>query len=321
MKCVVYNGTGGTEVISIEERPDPAPGRFEVLIAPTFSGMNPADVLQRYGKHPAPTGWPTDVPGLEVGGTIVAVGDGVSGFEVGQRAMGLVGGGGHASKVVAYERDLAHVPDRLDDIQAASVPEAFLTAYDAIVHQCGLAAGDTLLVNGASGGVGTAAVQIARSMNVKVIASVRSESVRAKVEALGVEALAPEQALARAKELGGADVVLELVGGVNLPEDLTALALRGRIIIVSGGKETDPVLSLRELMSRRASVIGTGLRRRPAEQKAALLQDFVKRVVPLLASGEITPIVDRSFPIEDAADAFDALAKPGKFGKLLLEVG
>jgi NADPH:quinone reductase-like Zn-dependent oxidoreductase len=320
MKCVVYHGTGGREVIAVEERPDPTPGRFEVLIAPSYSGMNPADVLQRQGKHPAPAGWPKDIPGLEVAGRITAIGDGVSAFEVGDRAMGLVGGGGHASAVVAYERDLMPIPEILDDIHAASVPEAFLTAYDAIVLQCGLAAGDTLLVNGASGGVGTAAVQIGRSLKAKVIASVRSESVRSKVAALGAEALGSEEAFERVRELGGADVVLELVGGANVPEDIASLALRGRVIIVGGSKGGDPVLSLRDLMSKRATVIGTGLRRRPPEQKAALAQNFAKRVLPLLASGEITPIVDRSFPIEQAADAFDALAQPGKFGKLLLQV-
>ena len=320
MKCVVYRGAGGPEVVAVEERPDPVPGRFEVLIAPTYSGLNPADVLQRHGKHPVPAGSPKDVPGLEVAGTIVAVGDGVSAFEVGERAFGLVGGGGHASRVVAHERDLARVPEVLDDLHAAAVPEAYLTAYDAIVSQCGLAAGDTLLVNGASGGVGTAAVQMARSMHVNVVASVRTEGLRARVAALGATALSPEQAFAHVRELGGADVILELVGGVNVPDDLTSLALRGRIIMVAGGSENDPVVSLRELMGRRAHLIGTGLRRRPLEQKAALMQDFAKRVLPLMASGEITPIVDRSFPIEQASDALAALAVPGKFGKLLLQV-
>jgi NADPH2:quinone reductase len=319
MKCVVYRGTGGREVIAVEERPDPVPSKFEVLIAPTFSGMNPADVLQRMGKHPIPAGSPTDVPGLETAGTIVAVGDGVSGFKIGDRAMGLVGGGGHASKVVAHERELMAVPEILDDLHAASVPEAFLTAYDAIVLQSGLRAGDVLLVNGASGGVGTAAVQMARSLDVTVVASVRSESVRAKVAALGVEALGGPEAFARVRELGGADVVLELVGGMNVPDDISSLALRGTVILVAG-KGDDPVLSMSDLMSRRGRVIGTGLRRRPLEEKATLTQDFAKRVLPLIASGEITPIVDRSFPIEQAADAFDALAEPGKFGKLLLEV-
>ncbi len=320
MKCVVYRGVGGRELVAVEERPDPSPGRFEVLIAPTHSGLNPADVLQREGKHPPPPGWPTDVPGLEVGGTIVAVGDGVSAFAVGDRVFGLVGGGGHASRVVAYERDLARVPDRIDDEHAAAIPEAYLTAYDAIVSQCRLAPGDVLLVNGASGGVGTAAVQIARCMGVKVVASVRTEGLRPRVAELGATALGSEEAYARVRELGGADVVLELVGGINVPEDIASLALRGRVIIVGGGKGGDPVVKLGDLMGRRAHLIGTGLRRRPPEQKAALMQDFAKRVLPLLASGEITPIVDRSFPIEQAADALDALAEPGKFGKLLLQV-
>jgi NADPH2:quinone reductase len=319
MKCVVYRGTGGREVITIEERPDPAPGLFEVLIRPTHSGMNPADVLQRMGKHPVPAGSPKDVPGLEVAGTVVAVGDGVADFKVGDRAMGLVGGGGHAGLVVANERELMRVPDVLDDLQAAAVPEAYLTAYDAIVSQSGLRMGDVLLVNGASGGVGTAAVQIARSLHATVIASVRSESVRPKVAALGAEALGREEAFARVRELGGADVVLELVGGMNVPDDILSLALKGTVILVAG-KGDDPVLSMGELMSRRGHVVGTGLRRRPLEEKAALTQDFAKHVLPLIASGEITPIVDRTFPIEQAADAFDALAVPGKFGKLLLQV-
>jgi NADPH:quinone reductase len=320
MKCVVYRGTGGPEVVAVEERPDPTPGRFEVLITPRFSGMNPADVLQRMGKHPIPAGSPKDVPGLEVAGTIVAVGDGVSAFAVGDRAMGLVGGGGHASAVVAHERELMRVPERLDDLHAAAVPEAYLTAYDAIVLQSGLRAGDVLLVNGASGGVGTAAVQMARSMHVHVVASVRNEAVRAKVAALGAEALGGEEAFARVRELGGADVVLELVGGMHLPQDIACLALRGTVILVAG-KGDDPVLSMGDLMSRRGHIVGTGLRRRPLEEKAALTQDFAKRVLPLMDSGEITPIVDRSFPIEQAVEAFDALMQPGKFGKLLLEVG
>jgi NADPH:quinone reductase-like Zn-dependent oxidoreductase len=320
MKCVVYRGTGGREVIAIEERPDPIPSKFEVLIAPTYSGMNPADVLQRLGKHPIPPGSPRDIPGLEVAGTILAIGEGVSAFAVGDRAMGLVGGGGHASRVVAHERELMPIPDALDDLHAAAVPEAFLTAYDAMVSQSGLRGGDVLLVNGASGGVGTAAVQMGRSLHAQVVASVRSESVRAKVAALGVEALGGAEAFARVRELGGADVVLELVGGMNLPEDVSSLALRGTVILVAG-KGDDPVLSMSDLMSRRGHVIGTGLRRRPLEEKAALTQDFATHVLPLLASGEITPIVDRTFPIEQAADAFDALAEPGKFGKLLLELG
>src|SRR5947209_18397871 len=156
MRCVVFNGTGGNEVVSVESRPDPAPGKFEVLIATEYAAINPADVHQREGRHPAPAGSPPDIPGLEVAGTVVARGDSVTSFDVGDRVFGLVGGGGLADRVVAHERELAPVPGILDEAAAASVPEAFITAFDALWMQAGLAPGDTLLVNGASGGVGTA---------------------------------------------------------------------------------------------------------------------------------------------------------------------
>ena len=211
------------------------------------------------------------------------------------------------------------VPDMLDDLHAAAVPEAYLTAYDAMVSQSGLRGGDVLLVNGASGGVGTAALQMGRSLHARVVASVRSESVRAKVAALGVEALGRERGVRAGARARRRRCRARARRRHELPGGRPSLALRGTVILVAG-KGDDPVLSMGELMHRRGHVIGTGLRRRPLEEKAALTQDFAKHVLPLLASGEITPIVDRTFPIEHAADAFDALAEPGKFGKLLLEV-
>ena len=211
------------------------------------------------------------------------------------------------------------VPEILDDLHAAAVPEAYpdgvrrhRLAVGPRPRRCPARErrerrrGNRCAADGALA---------ARA----VVASVRSDGVREKVAALGVEALGREQAFARVRELGGADVVLELVGGMNVPEDVSSLALRGTVILVAG-KGEDPVLAMGELMGRRGRVIGTGLRRRSLEEKAALTQDFAKRMLPLIASGEITPIVDRSFPIEQAAEAFDALAEPGKFGKLLLEV-
>ena len=185
-----------------------------MVIAPRYAGVNPADVLQREGKHPVPPGSPTDVPGLEVAGRVVAVGDGVTAFAVGDRAFGLVGGGGHAERVVANEREVVRVPDALDDRAAAATPQAFLTAFDAIVLQAGLVSGDVLLVNGASGGVGTAAVQIAhahgrdggreRAVGASTAAARRGAGRRG--------AAAPTRRFARVGELGGADVILELVG-------------------------------------------------------------------------------------------------------------
>jgi len=321
VRCVVYTGVGGREVVAIEERPDPVPGRFEVLVAPAFAGVNPADVLQREGRHPVPAGSPADVPGLEVAGVVTACGDAVSACAPGDRVFGLVGGGGLADRVIAHERELVRVPDALDDAGAAAVPEAFLTAFDAICLQAGLGAGDTLLVNGGNGGVGTAAVQIGRMMGARVVANVRAAALRPRVAELGATALPAEEAFAHVRELGGADVVLELVGDVHMAENIPALARGGRLILVGARPGAQATLDLRDLMSRRAHVIGTTLRTRPIEQKALLAQAFGRRIVPALADGRVRPVVDRVFPLADARDALDHVRVPGKLGKVLLSLG
>lgn len=320
MRCVVFRGVGGREVMAIEDRPDPVPSAFEVVIAPRYSGVNPADVLQREGRHPVPPGSPTDIPGLEVAGTVVAIGSAVTAFAVGDRGFGLVGGGGHATLVVGQERELLKVPDPLADDAAAATPEAFLTAFDAVVLQAGLGSGDTLLVNGGSGGVGTAAVQIGSALGARVVASVRTERHRPAVAALGAEALSADEAFQRIKELGGADVILELVGGPHMDANVGALARGGRLMLVAAKPGEEAQVVLRDLMMRRAHLIGTTLRTRPPEEKAQLTQTFGRRILPMLAAGTIAPVVDRSFPLEDAAEAFDAVREPGKFGKLLLEM-
>jgi NADPH:quinone reductase len=320
MRCVVYDGHGGPEVVAVRDRDEPRPGRFEVVIAPVFAGLNPADVLQREGRHPVPVGSPPDVPGLEVAGAVVAVGEAVSAHRLGDRVFGLVGGGGLAQRVVAHEREVVPVPDALDDAEAAATPEAFVTAFDALCCQAGLGTGDTLLINGAGGGVGTAAAQLGSALGARVIASVRSDSVRPRVAALGVEALAVDDAFARARELGGADVILELVGAPHMAGNLEALAPLGRILIVAAKPGDEATISLRDLMATRGRLLGTTLRTRPAEQKGALMQAFAKRVVPLLQRRTVRPVVDRVFALDDAVEALDAVRRPGKFGKLLLAV-
>lgn len=321
MRCVVFSGAGGPEVVSVSERSEPEPGRFELVIAPRFAGLNPADVLQREGRHPIPPGAPADVPGLEVAGTVVAVGDAVTAHAVGDRVFGLVGGGGLAERVLASEREVVPVPAALDDAGAAAVPEAFVTAFDALCRQAGLAAGDTLLVNGAGGGVGTAAVQLGVALGARVIAGVRADPVRPRVAALGATALTPAEAFERVSELGGADVVLELVGAAHMARNLEVLASQGRIVVVGASPGDTATIGLRELMSARGRLLGTTLRTRPAEQKGTLMQAFAKRVVPLLADGAVRPVVDRMFALDDVGAALDAVRQPGKFGKLLLAVG
>ncbi len=242
-------------------------------------------------------------------------------FGVGDRVFGLVGGGGHADRVVAHERELARVPETLDPELAASTPEAFITAFDALCVQAGLGAGDRLLVNGASGGVGLAAVQLGHILGAQIVANVRSETRREAVAALGATALGADEAFALMQELGGADIVLELVGGVHMPQNLEALALGGTIMIVAGKPGDEAVLSIRDVMGKRARMIGTTMRRRALEQRATLIQQFARRVVPLLAQGRVTPIVDRVFALDAATEAFDYVRQPGKLGKVLLQTG
>ncbi len=315
MHAIVLHGTE----LRLEERPDPVPGSNDLVVAQPFAALNPADLAQRAGRYPAPPGAPQDVPGLEVCGRVVALGDAVLGRQLGDRVFGLVGGGGLADRVAVHERHVVVVPERLDDREAAAVPEAFLTAHDAIVTQAGLGPGDVLLVNGANGGVGTAAVQIGRLVGARVIASVRSEAARERLAELGAEAVAPDDAGGRVRDAGGADVVLELVGGSNLPGDLDALATKGRIVVVGTGAGDEAALLLRALMSRRARILGTMLRARPLEEKAAAVQAFGHQVVPALAEGRLRGLVDRVFPAAHVDEAFAYMAQPGKFGKVLVE--
>ncbi|MDX6551599.1 MAG: NADPH:quinone reductase, partial [Gaiellales bacterium] len=222
-------------------------------------------------------------------------------------------------RVVVHERHVAAVPDRFDAQEAAAVPEAFITAHDAAFTQAGLAPGEWLLVNGASGGVGTAAVQLGAATGARVLANARSATATERLAQLGAEPVTNDSVLERARELGGVDVVLELVGARNVPLNIDVLRVKGRIMIVGTGAGADADLSLRGLMAKRASITGTHLRARPLEQKAVAVQAFAHSVVPLLADGRVKPIVDRVFPVEQAVEAFDYLAAPGKFGKVLLE--
>ncbi|HEV3402721.1 MAG TPA: zinc-binding dehydrogenase [Gaiellaceae bacterium] len=314
MRAIVIAG----EQLRLETRPDPVPGGSEVVVAVEYAALNPADLAQRAGRYPAPPGSPQDVPGLEVAGHVVTCGEQVRDWQIGDRVFGLVGGGGLADRVVAHERHVVRVPERLDEQEAAAVPEAFVTAHDAVVVQAGLRVGDILLVNGASGGVGTAAVQIARLAGARVFAAARSDDARRRLAELGVQAAEPDEAFRLVLSNGGADVVLELVGAPNLAADLEALATKGRVMIVGTGAGAEAPLSLRALMGRRGRILGTMLRARPLEEKAAAVQAFGHEVLPFLADGRAVGIVDRVFPSEQAAEAFDYLAQPGKFGKVLL---
>ncbi len=304
MKAVTFAGAGGNEVVSLQERADPVPGSDEVVVAARFAGVNWADVAQRQGFYPPPPGSPQDIPARA--------------WHAGDRVFGLVGGGGLADRVVVHERHVAAVPGNLADDVAAAVPEAYITAHDAVFTQCGLQLGETLLVNGANGAVGSAAARLGLAAGARVVANVRSpDSARALADE-GALVVTPDDAAERVAALGGADVVLELIGAPNLDLGFGALATKGRIVIVGTGAGEQAGISLRTLMAKRASLRGTMLRARPVEEKAAAVQAFARSVVPLLAAGRALPEIDRVFPAAEAAAAFDYLAKPGKTGKILL---
>jgi NADPH2:quinone reductase len=299
----------------VEERPDPEPGRGEVLVRVRGAGINGADMLQRAGGYPAPPGSPPDIPGLELAGEVSALGPGARRFGDGDRVMALVGGGGQAELAVVHERAAMPVPQNLDWPQAGGLAEVFTTAHDAIFTQAGLRPGERLLVHGAAGGVGTAAVQLGRAMGARVTATVRREEHRAEVKKLGGNAISPEGF----GDSGPYDVILELVGASNLAENLNSLALGGRIAVIGVGG-TGPVaeINLVAVMQKRARIHGSTLRARPLEEKAICARRVEKEVLPGFEDGTLTVPVANTYPLEDAEAAYERFAAGGKLGKVVL---
>src|SRR3954451_5895504 len=239
--------------VAIAEHPDPEPAKGEILIAVYAAGLNGADMLQRKGAYPAPPGDPQDIPGLELAGEVVATGPGATRFAEGDRVMAVVGGGGQAELATVHERAAMPVPDALEWPAAGGFPEVFTTANDAIFTQAGLQPGERLLVHGAAGGVGTAAIQLGRAAGARVTATVRNERLRPEVEKLGATAIDPEGF----EDHGPFDVVLELVGGPNMPGNLQALETGGRIAVIGVGAGPKAELNLLALMGKRARIHGS----------------------------------------------------------------
>jgi putative PIG3 family NAD(P)H quinone oxidoreductase len=302
------------EQILVEEHPDPAPQAGEVLVRVRAAGINGADILQARGRYPAPAGAPADIPGLEFAGEVEACGPGVQRFEPGERVMAVVAGGGQAERITVHERLVLPVPDELDWEAAGGVPEVFTTAHDALFTQGGLRPGERLLVHGAAGGVGSAAVQLGHMAGARVTATVRDEVARERIAALGVRAVAPEGF----EELGPFDVVLELVGAPNFPGNLKALAERGRICTIGIGAGAKVELNLGILLAKRASIMGSTLRSRSLEDKAAAARLVEKSVLPGFASGDLIVPVAATFPLDRAAVAYERFKAGAKFGKVVI---
>lgn len=323
MRAVVITEPGGPEVLRVLEVTRPEPGPEEVLVRVAASGLNRADLLQRRGGYSAPAGSPDDIPGMEFSGTVEVLGPGASRWKVGDRVMGIVGGGAYAEWVACHEGSAMAVPEGVGPVDAAAIPEVFLTAFDAAILQAGLEGGDTLLVHAVGSGVGTAAVQIGRAWGAVVIGTSRTPEKLAAAAALGLTHAvhADEQWPDRILGLTqgrGADVILDLVGGPYLPGNQQVLALGGRHLVVGvpGGARSE--MDLRALMARRGTIRGTLLRPRSASEKAELVAAFEERALPLLKSGALRPVVDTVYPAAEVAEAHRAMELNRNFGKLLL---
>lgn len=321
--------------LDIRDVPTPEPGPGQARVRVHACGLNRADLLQCHGMYPAPADAPPDIPGLEIAGEVDAVGPDVGEVKVGDRVFGLVSGGGFAEYVVAPARSLAPIPlvngAPLGFSLAAALPEATVTAYDAMVLQCGLAAGETVLVHAVGSGVGTIAVQIARAIGARVVGTARSQDKLTRAESLGMtaglvvdsNADGSPRFAARVRALTegrGVNVVLELVGGSYVPESLAALADRGRLIVVGLMAGTRAEIDLATVLRRRLHVVGTVLRSRPLEEKIVAGQVLARNLAPLIGEGKIAPVIDRTMPLAQANDALVHMAKNASFGKIVLEV-
>jgi putative PIG3 family NAD(P)H quinone oxidoreductase len=298
----------------IEEHLDPVPGKGEVLVRVRAAGLNGGDIAQRRGLYPAPAGAPQDIPGMDLAGEVAALGPGAERFAEGDRVMAVVGGGGQAELAVVHERLLMPVPSTLDWPAAGGLPEVFTTAHDALISQAGLRSGERLLVHGGAGGVGTAAIQLARAAGASATATVRRAELREQVARLGAEVLASEDFAA----YGPFDVILELVGAPNLPEDMQALATGGRIAVIGVSAGAKAELNLLALMGKRARILGSTLRARPLEEKALTARRLEREVLPLFESGALEVPIAGTFPLEEAAAAYERFEAGGKLGKVVL---
>jgi NADPH:quinone reductase len=302
--------------IGVEEHLDPRPQTGELLVRVRAAGLNGADMQQLAGRYPAPPGAPQDIPGLELAGEVIETGDGVERFEEGDRVMSIVAGGGQAELAVVNERVAMPVPDELDWIAAGGTPEVFFTAHDALFTQARLSVGERLLVHGAAGGVGMAAVQLATMAGARVTATVRDEHCRESVTALGVNAIAPDEFT----EAGPFDVILELVGAPNWPGNLEALAQRGRIVVIGVGAGARTEVDLRALMMKRATIHASTMRSRPLEEKAIATRLVEKAVLPGFVSGDLSVPVAATYPLDRVVEAYERFRAGGKLGKIVLEL-
>ncbi len=325
MRAAWYNGAGGTEVIEIRDVALPTPGPHEIRVRVHAAGLNRADILQRRGHYPAPPGWPSQIPGLEYAGTVELRGPAASRWQTGDRVMGLVGGGAHAEALVVREDEAMPIPRALSYADAAAVPEAFLTAWDALVHRARISRGDRVLIHAVGSGVGTAAVQLARFLGARSVGTSRTATKLDRLMALGLdEAIDTSLGSFTARLSEPVHALIDCLGGPALQENLAALLPRGRLVLIGtllGGRgEVDLGLVLRQ----RLEIIGTVMRSRGQAERATLVREFIQEVLPAFAISPdganvmLRPVVDTVLPMAELARAHQLMEGNATFGKVVL---
>jgi NADPH2:quinone reductase len=325
MTAIAIREPGGPEVLVAEERPVPEPGPEEILVAVAAAGVNRPDVMQRQGKYPPPPGAP-DIPGLEISGLVARLGSAVTRFREGDAVVALVPGGGYAEFCVAHEGSVLPLPEPLTLAEAAGLPETTFTVWANVFERGALRRGEWLLVHGGSSGIGTTAIQLAKAFGAFVVATAGTEAKCAAMKALGADAVVNYkaedfvEAVATATGGHGADVILDMVGGDYLGRNLKAVAEEGRIVQIStlAGARTE--IDLRHVMQKRATLTGSTLRNRPLAVKAELARTIEEAVWPVIAQGRYKPVIDRFYPLREAAEAHRRIDSGAHIGKIILTV-
>ncbi len=325
MRAVIATGTGGPEVLSVGELPDPEAGPGEVLLDVAAAGLNRADLLQRQGFYPPPPG-ASEVIGMECSGTVSAVGEGVTGWSVGDQACALLAGGGYAEKVAVPAGQLLPIPDGVDLVTAAALPEVACTVWSNVFMVAGLKPDETFLVHGGAGGIGTFAIQLAHHLGARVLTTGGTAEKLAACAALGADVTINYrdqdfvEVVKESTDGHGADVILDNMGAKYLPRNVEALATEGRLVIIGmqGGAKGE--LDISRLLAKRGAVIATGLRGRPTEGKAAICASVLEHVWPLVAAGLVRPIVHGTMPLDEVAAAHTLMESGEHSGKILLTV-
>jgi NADPH:quinone reductase len=325
MTAIGIKSPGGPEVLAPEERPVPVPGPSELLVRVKAAGVNRPDVMQRKGQYPPPPGAP-DIPGLEIAGEIVALGDKVTRWKIGDRICALVSGGGYAEYCLTDEATALTMPKGFSFVEAAALPETFMTVWHNVFERGALKAGETLLVHGGSSGIGTTAIMLAKAFGAKVIATAGSPEKCEACRKLGADVAIDynkEDFVAVTKEATGkkgAELILDMIGGDYVDRNFDAAAIEGRIVQIATQKGAKVTVDLRRLMLKRLTHTGSTLRARPVADKAAIARAVEAKVWPLLESGKVRPVIDSTFPLAKASEAHARMETSLHIGKIMLEV-